>query len=120
MYYKITNGARITLADKLEYIRELPNGTVVRCRVDNANGITLNGVNYHLDGCPAFPEGDYETVTATEISRTEYLALADALGVEVAPKVEDVPILREQVKAQTERNDMLEECLLEMSQEVYK
>ena len=89
MYYKIVIGAQIVLADKLEYIRELPNGTVVRCRLGNANGITLDGTNYHADGLPAFPTAEYDTVTVEAITRAEYLALADALGTEVAPSVED-------------------------------
>ena len=89
MYYKIVIGGELTIADKLDFIRELPNGTVVRCRQDNANGITLDGVNYHADGLPAFPTAEYDTVTVEEITRAEYLSLADILGVEVAPSVED-------------------------------
>ena len=119
MYYKIVIGEEITLADHLDFIRELPNGTVVRCRQDNANGITLDGTNYHADGLPAFPTAEYDTVTVEQITRAEYLSLADALGVDVAPSVEDVPILREKLAEQTERSDMLEECLLEMSEIVY-
>ena len=89
MYYKIVIGEQIMLADKLDFIRELPNGTVVRCKRENANGITLNGENYHANGLPAFPTAQYGTATVEEITRAEYLALADALGVEVAPSVED-------------------------------
>ena len=89
MYYKIVIGEQIVIADKLDYIRELPNGTVVRCKRENANGITLNGENYHADGLPAFPTAEYDTATVEEITRAEYLSLADALGVEVAPSVED-------------------------------
>lgn len=89
MYYKITNGEQIMIADHTHYIRELPNGTVIRCREENANGITLDGINYHVDGLPAFPTAAYDTVTVEEITRAEYLSLADALGVEVAPSVED-------------------------------
>ena len=89
MYYKITHGSDIMLAEKIDYIREKGNGTVIRCRQENANGITLNGENYHVDGLPAFPTAEYDTVTVDAITRTEYLSLADALGVEVAPSVED-------------------------------
>ena len=89
MYYKIVIDDQIRLADKLEFIRELPNGTVVRCREDKANGITLDGTNYHADGLPAFPTAEYDTVTVEEITRAEYLSLADALGVDAAPSVED-------------------------------
>ena len=89
MYYKITHGSVVTLAEKLDYIRERENGVVVRCRQDNANGITLNGTNYHADSLPAFPTADFDTVTVEEITRAEYLALADELGIEVAPSVED-------------------------------
>ena len=89
MYYKITHGSEIMPADKLDYIRELSGGTVVRCKPDDANGITLGGTNYHVDDLPAFPTAEYDTVTVEEISRAEYLALADALGVDVAPSVED-------------------------------
>ena len=89
MYYKITNGDEVMLADKLSYICELTNGTVVRCREDNANGITFDGTNYHVDGLPAFPTAEYDTVTVEEVTRAEYLALADELGIEVAPSIED-------------------------------
>ena len=89
MYYKIEIVGQITLADKLDYIRELPNGTVIRCRQDNANGVTLNGANYHADGLPQFPTAEYDTVTVEEITRAEYLALAMQLGVDVEPSVED-------------------------------
>lgn len=119
MYYKITHGEEILLADKLDYICEQTNGMVVRCNSEHANGITLDGENYHVDGLPAFPTAEYDTVTVEEISRAEYLALADELGVEVAPSVEDVPILREQLQAQAERNEFIEDCLLEMSEAVY-
>ena len=89
MYYKIVVGEQIVIADRIDYIRELPNGTVVRCKRDNANGITLDGVNYHADGLPAFPTAAYTTVSVEAITRAEYLALADALGMEAAPSVED-------------------------------
>ena len=89
MYYKITHGSEITLSEKLDYIREQENGVVVRCREDNANGITLNGENYHVDGLPAFRTAEYDTVTVEEITRAEYLSLADALGIAVVPSVED-------------------------------
>ena len=89
MYYKITIDDAIGIADRLNYIREQENGIIVRCRQDNANGITFDGTNYHVDGLPAFPTAEYDTVTVEEITRAEYLALADELGVEVAPSVED-------------------------------
>ena len=43
MYYKITHGGDVMLADHIDYIREQANGTVVRCKPENANGITLGG-----------------------------------------------------------------------------
>ena len=89
MYYIISHGGKRMLADQLAYIRELPNGTVVRCRAENANGITVNGFNYHADDLPAFPTADYDTVTVKAVTRAEYLAAADELGIAVAPSVED-------------------------------
>lgn len=89
MYYKITHGSETLLADKLDYIREQENGVVVRCRKDNANGITLDGANYHVDGLPDFPTVEYETVTVDEIGRAEYLNLAMQLGIDVQPSIED-------------------------------
>lgn len=89
MYFKITHGSETYVSDKLDCIREQANGAVVRCKPEHANGITLNGENYHVDGLPAFPTADYDTVTVEEITRAEYLALADDLGVEVEPSVED-------------------------------
>ena len=89
MYYKITHGSDTMLAESLDYIRELENGTVVRCRKDKANGITLDGINYHVDSLPEFPTAEYDTVTVDEIGRAEYLTLAAQLGVDIAPSVED-------------------------------
>ena len=89
MYYKITHGSEILLADKLDYIREQGNGVVVRCRAENANGITLDGTNYHVDGLPDFATAEYDTVTVEEIGRAEYLNLAMQFGIDVPPSVED-------------------------------
>ena len=89
MYFKITHGSETYVSDKLDYICEQTNGVVVRCKPERANGITLNGENYHVNGLPAFPAAHYDTVTVEEITREEYLALADELGVEVEPSVED-------------------------------
>ena len=62
MYYKITHGSEILLADKLDYIREQGNGVVVRCRAENANGITLDGTNYTESITIASPIGTGNTL----------------------------------------------------------
>ena len=121
MYYKLLqNGQVVRILERQCFLRwQEKHGMLVPCDEAYASGILgTDGVAYHVDGLPEIPLAGIETVQ--EIDRAEYIALADALGVEIKPKIEDVPILRAQIKVQTARNDFLEDCLLEISEEVYK
>ena len=120
MYYKrIQNGTAADIVERRDYVRwQTKHGMLVPCEAAYANGILADdGTAYHVDGLPEIPLDGIETIYP--ISRAEYLALADSLGKAVAPLIEDVPILREQLKEQSARNDFLEDCLLEMSEAVY-
>ena len=120
MYYKLLqNGQTVRIVERQSFLRwQDKNGMLVPCDAEYANGILgTDGVAYHVEGLPEIPLAGIETVQ--EIDRAEYIALADALGVEVEPKIEDVPILRTQLREQTERNEFIEDCLLEMSEAVY-
>ncbi|MBQ7548064.1 MAG: hypothetical protein IJT41_14000, partial [Clostridia bacterium] len=82
------------------------HGMLVPCDEAYASGILgTDGVAYHVDGLPEIPLAETETVQ--EIDRAEYIALADALGVEIKPKIEDVPILRAQIARQQADIDYL-------------
>lgn len=120
MYYKIMHNDTVTdVVERKSFVRwQDKHGMIVPCGEEAANGIqTTDGTIYHADGMSDFPQGDYET--AIPIDRAEYLTLSDALGKPVAPQIGDVAILRQQLAEQTGRNDMLEACLLEMSEIVY-
>ena len=121
MYYKLSrNNVVVDVIERRGFVRwQAKHGMLVPCAEDCANGVVgTDGKVYHVDTMPEIPLETVETVQ--EIGRAEYLALADSLGKTVEPLIADVPILREQLREQTERNDFLEECLLEMSKEVYK
>ena len=120
MYYKlIQNGTVTDVIERAVFVRrQEKHGMIVPCAEACANGIVgRDGVIYRVDGLPAFPQGAYETVYP--IDRAEYLALADRLGKAVNPEIGDVPILRRLLREQTERNDLLEACILELSEVVY-
>ncbi|MBQ7545334.1 MAG: hypothetical protein IJT41_00010 [Clostridia bacterium] len=120
MYYKLLqNGQVVRVVERQSFLRwQEKHGMLVPCDEAYASGILgTDGVAYHVDGLTEIPLAGIETVQ--EIDRAEYIALADALGVEIEPKIEDVPILRAQLQAQSERNDFIEDCLLEMSEAVY-
>ena len=107
MYYKITSNNNIFLTNKLNYIRELSNGTVIRCNQSNANGITLNGINYYVDGYPTFSTVNYNTAVIEEITRLEYLTLADELNIAIEYNLDDIPILMESRQQQEAKIDYL-------------
>ena len=107
MYYKITNNNDIFLTNKLNYIREQSNGIVVRCDESKANGITLNGINYHVNTFPKFPTVNYDTIAVEEITRLEYLTLADELGITIEYNLDDIPILMKSRQEQEAKIDYL-------------
>lgn len=149
MYCKLTmEGAVIDVAvSPLACVRYSPrSGMVLRCGGNEGpNGILSErtGRYYQVEGWPAFPEeaeNSAGTVALTEIGETEYLELLAALNdgetpddsslyeeqeadpssqEEQTPKKTTAQILREEIGALREQNDMLMECLLEMSEIVY-
>ena len=105
MFYKIIKDNQIIDIQKnLTYVRKSRSGTIVCCGLKNANGIALENGIYHLNGLPEFPLGTYETVEADEITKNEYIELAQQLGI-------DVP---EAIPTQEERIAALEEAMLEV------
>lgn len=76
MYYKILkNNQVIDTATSLRYVRLSPKSKkILLCPRAEANGIVAeNGIDiWHLEGFYPFPEGQYETVKAIEISKDEY------------------------------------------------
>lgn len=108
MYYKLLqNGQAVRIVERQSFLRwQDKHGMLVPCDEEYASGILgTDGVAYQVDGLPEIPLAGIETVQ--EIDRAEYIALADALGVEVKPKVEDVPILRAQIARQQADIDYL-------------
>ena len=108
MYYKLLqNGQAVRLVERQSFLRwQERHGMLVPCDAEYANGILgTDGVAYHVDGLPEIPLAGIETVQ--EIDRAEYIALADALGVEIKPKIEDVPILRAKIDRQQADIDYL-------------
>lgn len=143
MFYKIVLGTTIVDAQQtLRYVMwQEANQLLLSCDVGTANGILSSddSVVWHLDGLPAFPEGSqYETVKAVEIDEAEYNELKEKLGqgsvddtggesggetvldgkasTELLLKVQS---LTEEVNTLKSNNEMLSDCLLEMSEIVY-
>ena len=85
MFLKIVKGTTIVDAtDTLNYVRENPrNKTLISCEAVLANGIvSSDGTTiWHLDGCPKFTKGNYETVRVDEVCEDEYKSIIEALGI---------------------------------------
>lgn len=86
MKYKIIQNQIIIAAlDGLTYVKQQGNGLIVPCRLDKgACGIISDGgaLVWHLEGLPAFPFGEFDTVKAVEITDEEYEVLREALAVD--------------------------------------
>ena len=134
MFYKIvSNGTIVDASSGLSYVRwQEKNGLWLTCGEEDAQGIiNSNGEDIYLLSGTEPMEG-YSFATVTEITEEEYLVLREELdaGGEIVDPDEpdqdpDTPTktrlrqLEEQVAALQEVNDMLTECLLEMSEIVY-
>ena len=134
MYYKIvSDGTIVDAVSGLNYVRwQEKNRLWLSCSEANADGvISYNGEDiYLLEGAEA-REGMI-FVTVTEITKEEYIEIReelDAGGEIIDPDGKDtepdtpgktrLAQLEEQVATLQEVNDMLTECLLEMSEIVY-
>ena len=108
MHYKLLqNGQAVRIVERQCFLRwQEKHGMLVPCDESYASGILgTDGVAYHVDGLPEIPLESVETVQ--EIDRAEYIAMADALGVEIEPKIEDVPIMRAKIARQQADIDYL-------------
>lgn len=83
MFLKIVKGTTIVDAtDTLNYVRENPrNKALISCEAILANGIvSSDGTTiWHLEGCPKFTKGSYETVKVEEVCEDEYNSIREAL-----------------------------------------
>ena len=84
LYYKIIDsdnkliGAETNVS--LRYVKyQLINDIVILTDKSDANGITVNGEIYHLNGLPDFIVGEYETVSLVPINKAEYEAITEAI-----------------------------------------
>jgi len=78
MYEINKNNTRLSIEDKVRYVRLQSNGIYVLCDESDAQGIVVNNEHiYHLAGRHALP--DAETVTTHEFSGAQ--ALQDAAEV---------------------------------------
>ena len=62
---------------------------------------------WHLDGCPEFPEGTYETVKAEEITDEEYEELVKQLELGTVEEPEDPGTGETVMSAQEMRSKIL-------------
>ena len=132
MYYKIvSDGQVVDASDGLKYVRwQEKNRIFLSCAESEADGIvTSDGADIYLLASSE-PRDGYAYAVVSEIGEDEFLALRDELdaGAEIEDGSEEsgdtaaktrLRLLEEQVAALQEVNDMLTECLLEMSEIVY-
>jgi len=133
MYYKIiSDGQIVDASDGLKYVRwQEKNRLFLTCEENEAEGIaTSDGADIYLLPASEAREG-YRYAAVAEIGEEEYLALREELdagrqiaddgdaGQEGTEAKTRLRLLEEQVAALAEVNDMLTECLLEMSEIVY-
>ena len=148
MYYKILlDGQIVDAAEELSYVGwQEKNGILLSCDAEKASGILSSdcSVIWHLASLPEFPVGEYDTVTAAEIGEDEYLRLKAQLGGEepdeepeengeehedetVEEETEEEEVLSGMTSTQLlieigrmkREIELLEECLLEVSQILY-
>lgn len=147
MYYKVTSeGFVIDVLERLNYVRFTDRGTVLWKEKNHAGGVISSDGStvWHipeLGELPDFMRDDYKSAALVEITEEEYLELQKQLEVEhpvdIVPEQEEIeeekpePVmsatemrvlithLQEEVERLKENNTFLEDCLLEMSEEVY-
>ena len=55
MYEVTKDGAVIATVDRLQYVRQQPNGIIINCPEADAQGICVNDAFYHLPWLPPLP-----------------------------------------------------------------
>ena len=141
-YYKLVSGGAVLDAvsdETARWIVENRNNysTYVGEKEDAYGVLSTDGQNvYHISGKSAFHDfPDYVTVTMEEIGEGEYQKIRDDLAagevlVEETETMEEqepeapkpktrIQELEEQIQSLREENQMLTECLLEISEIVY-
>lgn len=105
MYYKIvSDGMIVDALNSLEcckYVSKVKR--VLRCKIDEdpCGIISWQGIIWHVEGWPEFPEGTEDiagTVTYSEIDEEEYTALYEAIasGLEVEDEEEEEEVSEEE------------------------
>lgn len=135
MYKILLGNTVVDVQERLQYVMwQEKNKLLLSCDERLAEGILSadNSVAWHLEGLPDMPE-EFDTVKAVEISEDKYNELKEKLGTgekptEEKPKEEvlestdlrlKVASLTQEVETLKSNNDMLSDCILEMSEIVY-
>ena len=148
-YKVILNGMVVDIQTELRYVRwQEANNLMIMCSGEMANGILSSdsSVIWHVEGFPEFPDGRCQTVIVEEIEEDEYLRWKERLETattETEETTEESPAenataeesaskgylsiqdmltiqeLMDKVEKLEKDNELLSECLLEMSEKVY-
>lgn len=148
-YKVILNGMVVDIQTELRYVYwQEANKLMIMCSEEMANGILSSdgSVIWHVEGFPEFPEGLCQTVIVEEIEEDEYLRWKERLETvatvteettEESPaedesteeskskdylSIQDMLTIQEltdKVAKLEKENELLSECLLEMSEKVY-
>lgn len=148
-YKVILNGMVVDIQTELRFVRwQEANNLMIMCSEEMANGILSsdNSVIWHVEGFPEFPEGLCQTAIIEEIEEDEYLRWKERLEsatTETEEPTEESPAedetteesaskdclsiqdmltiqeLTDKVAKLEKENELLSECLLEMSEKVY-
>ena len=76
MYEVTKDGQVIATVDRLQFVRQQPNGVVINCAEADAQGICVNDVFYHLPWMPTLP-GALD-VTINEFNGAHMIAQSEA------------------------------------------
>ena len=148
-YKVILNGMVVDIQTELRYVRwQEANNLMIMCSEEMANGILSSddSVIWHVEGFSEFPDGLCQTVIVEEIEEDEYLRWKERLETattETEETTEESPAenataeesaskaylsiqdlltiqeLMDKVGKLEKENELLSECLLEMSEKVY-
>lgn len=127
----IKSGQIVDAIENLNFVRQNPrNRAIISCAPEYANGIVSSDgtVIWHLEGCDRFISGNYETVSAVEISEEEFNSIRAALGngesveesetirtpLTTAEVMEKMEALQSKYEALEAKNEALEKELKEL------